>query len=1721
VVDVGMSEPPSLMEEVVRKHAIALYTFLKEFTELRMESVRSIDSYDQVLWLDAVPREPGCSCAVWHRGREEEEPDVWLEVKKPRLIPPPTPPAELAPWLSSQWEDSEAELPELRDEIAAIGKDSESQPVRLRLADHPQVKALWEAYVPDRWWPWREQDRRAQAVQQVYTDLFRIYQKQQRLGEQYEVILGLGLLKWRLPTGLVVERHVIAASATLRFDASRGVIAVGPAAEGAKPILEQDMLDPADRPPPDQLRALEAQVAEIGDMVWDPASVDAALAAWTNSMSARGTYAPGLSRPTTSADDPQVHLAPALILRKRTDRSFLRAFQEILQQLRAGAPVPEGVVRFVSVVEPPSAGDGAETVAPPGIASEVYFPLESNEDQLRIVDRLANHQGVLVQGPPGTGKSHTIVNLVAHLLATGQRVLVTSHTPRALRVLKRYIKERVPEIAPLAVLLLGEGSDAIQAMEDSVQGITQKQNHWNPTDAPRIAADLERALSQARQDQTAIRTDLRSIREKETCRHGRVFGSYEGTLSQIATRLRREEVRLGWLVDQIPEERETPVSSSEFRELLGLLRDPSVSRLKASGHAVPDPSRLPTPDEFAANVAKESVARAALSGAPGRGHPAYPALRNAPVETRQKLASGLQVLLAGADRAKRHMHPWAERAAVEILGGHDRAWSDLRETTELHAKAMSSRAKWADENAVTWKQPHDHRQTKADAENLLGHVQAGGRWGFGPFRPRPVKRALYLMQDVQIGGQSCDTVQAIRDLIEWLRIEERAALLRKRWAPYHRVLAGSFSAQAAEFLDLCEPLADAVNLHQHVEDLRPLFQFLPGVPEPTWHDVRSVEALVEATRAADQDDNLRAIETDLVGLQNAVASAAVLPNACPQVRSLLSATTSRDAKRYQTAFEELSALHATTSALQRREVLLQRIATEAPQLASSLAADPSPGSWDTRADDFVASWNWSRARAWLARLSAPAAEERLRLRLDHTGCAVRRRLAELASTKAWQQCFERMREHERQHLVAWAKAMRAIGRGTGKYAPLHRRNAREHMNECRAAIPAWVMPLYRVAETIRPGTDLFDVVIVDEASQSGPEALLLAYMAKKVVVVGDDKQISPTHLGIDREDVHHIRERHLQDLPHKDSYGVDHSFFDLAEIRYPGRIRLREHFRCMPEIIQFSNNLCYQAEPLIPLRQYGAERLSPVVGAQYVSAGYLKGSGHTVVNPAEAEALVAWIVRALADPQYKQKSFGVISLLGEPQAREVERLILQRVGPEEMERRQLICGDAYAFQGDERDVIVLSMVSAPDPQRRISTLTSEADRRRFNVAASRARDQMLLFHSVTPNDLSAKCLRYQLLEYCQNPTVAQSEIAGLPLAEYQRLAQIADRAIVRPPEPFESWFEVDVFLQIAGRGFRVLPQYGIAGYRIDLVVEGVAQRVAVECDGDHWHGPDRYESDSARQRVLERCGWRFVRIRESAFRFNSDNTLAGLWRILEQHGVWPSGASHASGGLHDRHASEEEQPSELTTHMAASRDAPGTDDVDTTDAQSADPPARSTDGECAYHEWQAQPVPNAADAPLAEVLSALVSIVEQEGPMMVHRACRLYVKASGGQRVGKLDRFALHKALRRGAQQGMLVIRNESATRDLDEHVVRRAGAATAIVRRRGPRDFSEIPPSEIAALLSRLASRNPGTPDTGLYREVLAFYETRRLTANIEGQLTRVSANRAQLLDDGVSQGS
>ena len=217
-------------------------------------------------------------------------------------------------------------------------------------------------------------------------------------------------------------------------------------------------------------------------------------------------------------------------------------------------------------------------------------------------------------------------------------------------------------------------------------------------------------------------------------------------------------------------------------------------------------------------------------------------------------------------------------------------------------------------------------------------------------------------------------------------------------------------------------------------------------------------------------------------------------------------------------------------------------------------------------------------------------------------------------------------------------------------------------------------------------------------------------------------------IGIDESAVHELISQHISDIPHSDLLDIKTSLYDLSKMRFPGVITLKEHFRCVPEIIEFSNQLAYSGE-ILPLREEISDPTWKSVIDIRVPDGYRDPGTDT--NPPEAQFIVEKITELCSDPRYDGKTIGVISLLGDGQAALIEHKLIEAIGEQEMEKRRIRCGNAYHFQGDERHVMFLSLVVAAGEGQRIGAMTKEADVQRMNVAASRAQDQMWCVRSLS------------------------------------------------------------------------------------------------------------------------------------------------------------------------------------------------------------------------------------------------------------------------------------------------------------------------------------------------------------------------------------------------------
>ncbi|MER3423690.1 MAG: hypothetical protein C4293_11110 [Nitrospiraceae bacterium] len=584
-----------LTDSAEKSKVIRLVDYLTRLASLRIKLIRDLSEYQNVLWIKDVPRQKGCFTQAW--GRDEDfDPDVWVEVQTRREPELPSVPALCEDWVEKASLRSRSDIPDLKLEITKqinnpAWKEESDQPKYIlrteRLDDHPEVQRAWDRYVEEHWLPWVEEHNDWEAVHKVYSKLFAIHQEQLRLGEEYELVLALGLLTWQTPSGQRVRRHLIVANAVLEFEARLGKFTVRPLPDGANVRPELDMLDIEEQPARAEETA-KSSLANAGDDPWERDCIEGVLQALVHSINAQGEYDSALEAKSVRASDkPIVEYAPALILRKRSARGLTETLKRIKERIEKGGNIPDGFRDLAEI----RSGNGIDSENNPGETSsgfngEVFFPKPSNEEQRRIVEKIRVASGVFVQGPPGTGKSHTIANLICHLLATGSRVLITAKTPRALQ----------EELRPLCINLLGSGLEEKRSLESSVAGILRKNEEWNEEQATKERKVLEQRLRELREEKVRIDRRLRSIRESEIHSHTIGEGVYRGTAARIAEAVNRDRSTYEWFIDTVPLDQACPISESDLRSVLTALRRFTPEKRRELSLTWPDD--LPSPEKI-------------------------------------------------------------------------------------------------------------------------------------------------------------------------------------------------------------------------------------------------------------------------------------------------------------------------------------------------------------------------------------------------------------------------------------------------------------------------------------------------------------------------------------------------------------------------------------------------------------------------------------------------------------------------------------------------------------------------------------------------------------------------------------------------------------------------------------------------------------------------------------------------------------------------------------------------------------------------------------------------------------------------------------------------------------------------------------------------------------------------------------------------------------------
>lgn len=1425
------------------KKAISLIQYIKELSKLKENPVLSYQNYEEVIWLDTnIPSEKEVE-HFFERKMED-----WLIVKRPKKVQEPIIPKEIEKWIKI---DTKKNLIEKINQNVEIieNENGELKKVITSITSFPELVEERDLFIKNQWKSYITEKRRTKKIQSLYDQLFKIHQVLQYNLDSFEFIVAFGFVQWK-DKRKKIERHIMVKKVELVFEKEKATFYIKDGISGFE--VEEDMLPVEKQLQNEDKTSIQKILSETTMNEELLQSILKAMKVFSNAIDSQSECSDTLVRPNVKEDEiPNFSISPAFILRARNGKNFQNACDKAIQQLSTvPGIVPENILRIFNSGQENLEKNDKEVIEEK-VAS--YFPLSSNEEQERIVDLLSDSNSVLVQGPPGTGKTHTIANLVSHLLASGQRILITSQTAKALSVLK----EKLPaELQSLTVSYLSGDSSSIKDLEKVVTTISlNKEDYIIPSELD-LVSELEKELAKITSELNETRKAMLNIREKETQFHN-LTPNYSGTTRDLVEQLKLVEDRFSWYVSDVNLQTKDEFLNSE-KELIIKLIELNLQHIDIpegyDDFEYPKIILLDEIDEIIMMFEEEKYLSEEINQIKRFKVPStIERIEKLTLSQLEELVVDLQKYFDIKNGLETQKYPMIKQSLTEILLGNFKNWTSeiqgLKENTEIYYELKEDiDLELIDLGNVSIK------KLRVLIRDFNKHIDQGGTFGNILIKPKVVKEYKEDLKEITYNGKQINKNKQIKFLEDYLKRElAENQLLEKVNSLFNDNESDIKIPDFYESNSLLIQLDIVNNIQEWRKETFLKYEFLSQVisSEESISELQKNIDLVMKTRLLEKMKNK--INLSVAPLMNVVSD-----KTHPVYKNLIDHVAMREEHWLRNAwkkYEEYQIINYREKNIKKFELELKNLS---PTIFSSFVQSSTEAVWLERIEVWNQALEFKQAQNWVKELLS-FDESQLMKKYDALLVNKQNLVAEIGSKKAWIKMLNAMTESQNKHLKAWVKAVKNIGKGTGKNVNLYRGQAQIHMEKCMEAIPAWIMPIHQVFDNFEIAPNLFDVVIIDEASQSWHEALLLKYISKKVIVVGDDKQISPT-VTLKEEDVKKLQIKFFEENNFDFGYDLNtkNSFFDICYILFNNTVTLREHFRCMPEIIEFSNKISYSNKPLIPLRQFKSDRLKPLKST-YLSEATREGN----LNINEAEEIVSEIKRCLKNTKYDNKTIGVISLTGKEQSKYIQKLLLESVGAEQMDERRIICGDSYSFQGDERDVIFLSMVAAKG-EKNVTPLTMDTYRQRFNVAVSRAKDQLWLVHSILPEEISnTDCLRYQLLNYMTE----EQEVMG------------SEKEII-----ITNDFEKDIYCSILEKGYKVIPNYQVNNFSIDFVVEGENSKIAIMCDSEN---SKSIEWTFEKEKILQRAGWTFIHILSSRFYNDKEKAMQILWNKLVELKIQP------------------------------------------------------------------------------------------------------------------------------------------------------------------------------------------------------------------------------------------
>lgn len=1448
---------------------------------------------------ETIPPAPGVIFDGWVAPQRHATPDTMPTLLPKRVMRIPAEEAEKL--------HEAGAIPDPSNILALPPSDKTDPNLRdviLYLKDQADLQKAWDSFLQGPWKDWAEIEKPRRRSISVYNQIFTAYQQIQSMGADtpMEMVLGLGIARWKTPHGRMsmplIEQLI---EADLEKD---GTIIIRPRSVEPRLVLKpfheleipgaQALQQDAER---DFYKVVRDP--DVGFSPFSPASFENVLRACVARLSSEAQYLPDTTPNKTRVVDlpepgDKLIISDSWIIFSRPRQEDFREadINRIIANIEAvenDDELPSSATRFIELPAGDNSGPkidlGGGTLgggdweddlaAKRDSEKQFFFPLPYNDEQMEIIRRLEDSDGVVVQGPPGTGKTHTIANIISHYMATGRRVLVTAKTAEALTALH----DKLPQdVKNLAISIVHSDRDGANRLQSAVRILADEAKTVDVNQFRREIADAENKIAAMREESGRLEEILRdyALKNAEKIK----YRGSEHLPMDLARIVKEEAETFDWFKDDIaPSVRHSPTFDHDDVSELGKMRKLAGSDIAYTTETLIDPAELPElPAILAAHddLKKTKPTRdKAASGSLIYMSTKHP---NA-VQLAMELAGWLADFAADLERIKEE--PWILSAYRKSIG------ADKAEDGQA-ATIRATFQKWA--NIYKLGSDYALRGINIDSEiddkviHAITNLAAGKEvFGLFSFFKGGLKEKL---DRIRIEGRkprdAADWL-AIRELIQWNReVEEFLGYWNSiASALGFPTLPMSVHEAKGEILRAGRLISVAVlYIDEHPHRADTIIKLFP-------HGVSVMGILADGECLAVQEAIAVHIEqsgaTPAALLRSNLRKLAErgerdLHRALRELADNLGDPEVEDgsmAEAWKVITREAARIYAKKPAITRIEETTRKISTLAPKWAEALRWAVEADGQSLTPENWQHAWEWAQAKHQLAGFPKRSEVNRISTRLNFVEAEIKKLLLDIIKRRTFIGLNQRLTAPIHVALQKFISAIAKLPKSTtAKSYVRYQRIIREAIIECAGAIPCWILPEWRVAEQLPPDLASFELAIVDEASQSNLLSLTSIMRAKKVLIVGDDKQVSPEAVGTDEKSIVQLRYAYLQGLPYADQMDPMTSLYELGSMIYPGKtLMLREHFRCVEPIIRFSSK--FYDRPLIPLRiPSELERLDPPLIDIYIPHG--RRHKTRKINMAEAEVVVDEIKKFIADARNAKRTIGVISLVGNEQAKLIHEMLMEEIGPEEMEKHHILCGDSATFQGQERDVVFLSMVSCRETS---SSLTHRRYEQRFNVAMSRARDRIVLVRSVTASDLKEEDLKFKVIDHMRNP--------------------MGDGKVVRTSDVMslcQSDFERDFANYMMGLGYRLHAQVPVAGYNIDFVIEGADNaRLAIELDGDKWHGPERWAQDIHRQKSMERLGWKFWRCWGSNWIGDRDECIADLLKLLHEMKIEALGGEPVPG----------------------------------------------------------------------------------------------------------------------------------------------------------------------------------------------------------------------------------